>query len=99
MAAVCERTRLIDNALPVYPDPFQTERRNIHSTRTRGQIRNTAFLAAADGLRVEQDDIRVGAGHEAASIRNAIGIGKTAAQHLYRLFQRQIASLTDPMAE
>ena len=58
-AAVRDRSAFTYDSLPVYPNPFQADRRNIDTTRAGGQIRYAALLAAADGLRVEQDDIRL----------------------------------------
>ncbi len=84
-AAVRDRSALTYDFLAVYPNPFQTERRNIDTTRARRQIRYAALLAAADGLRVEQDDIRLRARDETTSIRDAIGIGETACHHLHAL--------------
>ncbi len=98
-AAVRDRSAFTYDALPVYPNPFQTERGNIDTTRAGGQIRYAALLAAADGLRVEHDDIRMRARDETASIRDAIGIGETACHHLHALLKGQVTALPNSVTE
>ena len=63
------------------------------------KIRYPALLAAADGLPVEHNHIRMCARDKTTSIRDAIGIGETACHHLHALLEGQVTALPNPVAE
>ena len=60
---------------------------------------NAALGAAADGLRIEEQQIGPRAGHEPAAVLDAIGPRDVVRHALDRLGQGEVAALADPVTE